>query len=218
MKAATSPNGTGGNPKIGIPVCLQRSPSPFFYPPSCLLSSSPSLSFLPHSSQDSGLFSAPLLSAAPVFPFASCMYGAPDDRAPPLPIYSINIKIIFYLMQLTPMKTFEHPPCQRRSLRLRPKASPAYARGPASHLTLNLVLCLGPLPLSPRRMTPFPLTRLMVSYPRLVPPPTKTGSDKTLSDRIIQDHSPRQDPLHSAPPILLLPHDLLTPTPSNLYL
>ena len=47
MKAATSPNGTGGNPKIGIPVCLQRLPSTFFYPPSCFLSSPPSPSFPP---------------------------------------------------------------------------------------------------------------------------------------------------------------------------
>jgi hypothetical protein len=30
MKAATSPNGTSGNLKLGIPVCLQRSPSLFF--------------------------------------------------------------------------------------------------------------------------------------------------------------------------------------------
>jgi hypothetical protein len=75
MKAATSPNGTGGNPKIGIPVCLQRSPSPIFYPPSCLSSFSPSLSFLPHFSQDSGPFSAPLMPAAPVFPFICLLHA-----------------------------------------------------------------------------------------------------------------------------------------------
>jgi hypothetical protein len=83
MKAATSPNGTGGNPKIGIPVCLQRLPSTFFYPPSCLLSSPPSPSLPPLSSQDSGPLSAPLMPAAPVFPFASSLHAAPDNRAPP---------------------------------------------------------------------------------------------------------------------------------------
>jgi hypothetical protein len=124
MKAATSPNGTGGNPKIGVPVSHHRSSSEFFYPPSCLVSSSPSPSFLPHSSQDSGLFSASLMPAAPVFPFASLVHGAPDNRAPPPPpLYSITIKLIFYLKQLTPMKTYEPPPCQRSSFRLRPKAS-----------------------------------------------------------------------------------------------
>jgi hypothetical protein len=81
MKAATSPNGTGGNPKIGVPVSYHRSSSEFFYPPFCLLSSSPSPSFLSHSSQDTSLFSAPFLPAAPVSPFASMMHGAPDNRA-----------------------------------------------------------------------------------------------------------------------------------------
>jgi hypothetical protein len=129
------------------------------------------------------------------------------------------------------MKTFEHPPCPRRSSRLRPKASPVYARGRATPLTLKftlqqsptqipLVLCLGPLPLSPRPITPFPMPRLIVSYLRLVPSPNKTGSDKTLYDRIRQDpqNGSRQDPPQSAPLPLLLLHDSPTPTPSNLYL
>ncbi len=84
MKAATSPNGTGDDPKIGVPVCLHRSPSPFVYPLSCLSSSSPSRSFLPRPSQDSGPFSALFLPHAPVFTFASCMHAAPDDQVPPL--------------------------------------------------------------------------------------------------------------------------------------
>ncbi len=87
-------------------------------------------------------------------------------------------------------------------------------RGPAP-----LVLCLGPFLLSPLRVPPFPLTRLMVFYPHRVPPPNKTGSDKTLQDRIRQDpHNAKQDPLQSDPPPLLLPTDSPTPTPSNLYL
>ena len=100
---------------------------------------------------------------------------------PPPPLYSIMIKFIFY-QTLTPVKTYEPPPCQRRSIRLRPKASPAYARGPAP-----LALCLGPFLLSPLLLPPFPLTRLMVFYPRLVPPLNKTGLDKTSQDRIRQD-------------------------------
>ena len=130
-------------------------------------------------------------------------------------VYSIMIKLIFYHNSLTPMKTYELPPCQRRSLRLRPKASPAYARGPAP-----LVPCLGLFLLSPLLVPPFPLTRLMVFCPRLVPPLNKTGSDKTSQDRIRQDphNGPRQDPLPSAPLPLLLPPDSPTPTPSKLYL
>ena len=131
------------------------------------------------------------------------------------------------------MKTFEHPPRPRRSLRLRPKASPAYARGQATPLTLTLTLqqspnqlplalCLGPLPLSPLPITPFPIPQPTVSYLRLVPFPNKTGSDKRLYDRIRQDpqNGPRQDPTQSAPlPLLLcILLDLPTPTPSNLYL
>ena len=119
------------------------------------------------------------------------------------------------LQTLTPMKTYEPPPCQRRSIRLRPKASPAYARGPAP-----LVPCLGLFLLSPLLVPLFPLTRLMVFCPRLVPPLNKTGSDKTSQDRIRQDphNGPRQDPLQSAPLPLLLPPDSPTPTPSKLYL
>ena len=133
---------------------------------------------------------------------------------PPPPLYSIMIKLLFYHRLLTPMKTCEPPPCQRRSLRLRPKASPAYARGPAP-----LVPCLGLFLLSPLLVPPFPLIRLMVFCPRLVPPPNKTGSGKTLQDRIRQDpHKAKQDPLQSAPPPLILPPDSPTPTPSNLYL
>ena len=134
---------------------------------------------------------------------------------PPTPPYSIMIKFVFYHNALTPMKTYELPPCQRRSLRLRPKASPAYARGPAP-----LVPCLGLFLLSPLLVPPFPLTRLMVFCPRLVPPLNKTGSDSTSQDRIRQDphNSPRQDPLPSAPLPLLLPPDSPTPTPSKLYL
>ena len=129
---------------------------------------------------------------------------------PPPPFYSIMIKDIFYPNALTPMKTYEPPPCQRRSLRLRPKASPAYARGPAP-----LVPCLGLFLLSPLLVSLFPLTRLMIFCPRLVPPLNKTGSDKTSQDRIRQDphNGPRQNPLP-----LLLPPDSPTPTPSKLYL
>ena len=126
-------------------------------------------------------------------------------------VYSIMIKLIFYHNALTPMKTSELPPCQRRSLRLRPKASPAYARGPAP-----LALCLGPFLLSPLLVPLFPLTRLMVFYPRLVPPLNKTGLDKTSQDRIRQDPN-RQDPIQSAPLPLLLPHDSPTPTLSHPY-
>ena len=97
---------------------------------------------------------------------------------PPPPLYSIMIKFIFYQTLLTPMKTYEPPPCPRHSLRLRPKASPAYARGQAL-----IVLCLGLFLLSPPRVPLFPLTRLMVFCPRLVPPLNKTGSDKTSQDR-----------------------------------
>ena len=80
MKAATSPNGTGGNPKVGVPVCLQR--NPVFYPLSCLCLSS-SLSPLPFSSQDSGPISAPLVPDAPAFPFASSLHCAPAIPASP---------------------------------------------------------------------------------------------------------------------------------------
>ena len=130
-------------------------------------------------------------------------------------VYSIMIKLIFYHNSLTPMKTYELPPCQRRSLRLRPKASPAYARGPAP-----LVPCLGLFLLSPLLVPLFPLTRLMAFCPRLVPPLNKTGSDNTSQDRIRQDprNGHRQDPLPSAPLPLLLPPDSPTPTPSKLYL
>ena len=79
MKVATFPNGTGGNPKIGVPVSFHRSSSnSCFY----LSSSLASPSFLSPSSQVSGPFSAPLLPAAPVLPFASCMHCVPDNRAP----------------------------------------------------------------------------------------------------------------------------------------
>ncbi len=86
MKAATSPNGTGGNPKIGVPVSFHRSSSL-----SCfrLLSSLSSPSFLSHSSQASGPLSAPLLRAAPVLPFASCM-PCVENRAPTPPLLDNN--------------------------------------------------------------------------------------------------------------------------------
>ena len=129
---------------------------------------------------------------------------------PPPPPYSIKITL-FCRTKLTPMTTFELPPCQRRSTRLRPKASPAYARGLA-----HLCLCLGPLLLSPLCLPLFPLPRLIALYPCRVPPPNNTGSDKTSRDRIRQDPN-RQDPLQSAPLPLLLPHDSPTPTLSNLY-
>jgi hypothetical protein len=77
MKAATSPNGTGGNPKIGVPVSFHRSPST-----SCfrLSSSTSSPSFLSLSSQASSpLRDSPL--RAPVLPFAPCVLCV-DDRAP----------------------------------------------------------------------------------------------------------------------------------------
>ena len=220
MKAATTHIGTGGNPKIGVPVSYHRPSSNCFR-----LSSSFSLSCHPCAShtpfhpppfsQASGPISAPRLPAAPVFPFVSYLHAAQDHRAPPPPPYSIKIKLIFYHNALTPMKTYELPPCQRRSLRLRPKASPAYARGPAP-----LVPCLGLFLLSPLLVPPFPLTRPMVFCPRLVPPLNKTGSDSTSQDRIRQDphHSPRQDPPPSAPLPLLLPPDSPNPTPSKLYL
>ena len=139
-----------------------------------------------------------------------CMVHQPIEP-PPIPPYSIMIKLLFYHRLLTPMKTCEPPPCQRHSLRLRPKASPAYARGPAP-----LALCLGPTLLSPLLVPLFPLTRLMVFYPRLVPPLNKTGLDKTSQDRIRQDPN-RQDPIQSAPLPLLLPHDSPTPTLSHPY-
>ena len=78
MKSATTPNGTGGNPKIGVPVWLHRSSSDCFRFSSSLSSSclclsssytpctSPTPSLPPLSSQASGPISAPLLPAAPV--------------------------------------------------------------------------------------------------------------------------------------------------------
>jgi hypothetical protein len=160
MKAATSPNGAGGNPKIGIPVSLHlSSPNPFFR-----LSFSPtSPSFLSHSSQVLGPFSAPLLPAAPVLQFASCMHCL-DPRAPnPLLLDSNNDKFLSYPAYANEdIRAPALPSC------LRPKASPAYARGQATPLTLTLTLqqsptqlplalCLGPLSLSPRPITPFPI-------------------------------------------------------------
>ena len=87
MKAATSPNGTGGNPKIGIPVSLHLSSSnPLFR-----LSSSPtSPSFLSHSSQVLGPLSAPLLPAAPVLQFASCMHCLTFGKISSLSIGSLT--------------------------------------------------------------------------------------------------------------------------------
>ena len=85
MKAATSPHGTGGNPKIGVPVSFHRSSST-----SCFrLSSSPSSpSFLSLSSQASSpIRDSPL--RAPVLPFAPCVLCV-DDRAPPLPLLDNN--------------------------------------------------------------------------------------------------------------------------------
>ena len=153
----------------------------------------------------------PLACQLPLSSHVSLTCMLPKTIEPPPP-YSIMIKCIFYHNALTPMKTYELPPCQRRSLRLRPKASPAYARGPAP-----LVPCLGLFLLSPLLMTPFHLTRLTVFCPRLVPPLNKTGSDRTSQDRIRQDPN-RQYPLQSAPLPLLLPPDCPTPTPSKLYL
>ena len=90
MKAATSPHGTGGNPKIGVPVSFHRPSSNCFR-----LSSSFSLSCHPCAShtpfhpppfsQASGPISAPRLPAAPVFPFVSYLHAAQDHRAPPPP-------------------------------------------------------------------------------------------------------------------------------------
>jgi hypothetical protein len=77
MKAATSSNGTGGNPKIGVPVSFHRSSSNFHFHLSSSLTSPSSLSY---SSQVFAPFSAPLLPAAPVLPFASCMHCV-DCRA-----------------------------------------------------------------------------------------------------------------------------------------
>ena len=113
------------------------------------------------------------------------------------------------------MKTFELPPCQRRSSRLRPKTSPAYARGWAT-LLVPLVLYLGLLLLSLPLTPPFSLTRLMRLSLRLGQPTNKTESGKTSEDRIRQDPN-RQDPLQSAPLPLLRPHDSPTPTLSPPY-
>ena len=89
MKSATTPNGTGGNPKIGVPVWFYRSSSDCFRFSSssfCCLSSSSTPSLPPLSSQASGPISAPLLPAAPVLSFASCMHTyldlTPENRAP----------------------------------------------------------------------------------------------------------------------------------------
>jgi hypothetical protein len=86
MKAATSPNGTEGNPKIGVPVSFHHSSSNFCFRLSFSLTSP---SFLSHSSQVSDPFSAPLLPAAPVLPFASCMHCV-DYRAPNPPLLDNN--------------------------------------------------------------------------------------------------------------------------------
>jgi hypothetical protein len=190
MKAATSLNGTGGNPKIGVPVCLVFR-LPLHHAPSFPIPTGAQELLVSLSCQ------LPLSSHSPL----ACM--VPQTIEPPP--HSINIKIIVYLINLTPMKTFEHPHCQRRSLRLRLKASPAYARGPAPHLTLNLN------PPTPPLMHPLTLTTPTGLCPCFARPPNQTTSDKQLKDRT------RQDPLHSVPPPLLLPHTLPTPTPSNLY-
>ncbi len=86
MKTATSPNGTGGNPKIGVPVSFHRSSSNFHFRLSSSLTSPSSLS---HSSQVFAPFGAPLLPAAPVLPFASCMHCV-DCRAPSPPLLDNN--------------------------------------------------------------------------------------------------------------------------------
>jgi hypothetical protein len=100
MKSATTPNGTGGNPKIGVPVWLHRSSSDCFRFSSSLSSSclclsssctpctSPTPSLPPLSSQASGPISAPLLPAAPVLSLASSVHAAQDDRAPPPPPFT----------------------------------------------------------------------------------------------------------------------------------
>ncbi len=190
MKAATSPDGTGGNPKIGVPVSFHRSSSNSCFRLSSSLSSP---SFLSHSSQVSGPLSAPLLPAAPVLPFASCLHAfctrQSSHHPPP---YSITIKIIFYLTQLTPMKTFEHPPCPRRSSRLRPKASPCVRKGTGNTPTPN------PHPHSSTITNPNPSRSLSWSSPIVTAahdPLSSAQSDSFLSlsrsppqqDRIRQD-------------------------------
>jgi hypothetical protein len=91
MKAATSPHGTGGNPKIGVPVSFHRSSSLFCL--SCHPCASQTPFHPPPFSQASGPISAPRLPAAPVFPFVSAFHAAPDNRAPPPPPLLDNDKI-----------------------------------------------------------------------------------------------------------------------------
>ncbi len=154
-------------------------------------------------------------------PFQPGLRNLPLSSHLPLPC----IKIFVYLINLAPMKTFEHPPYQRRSLRLRLKASPAFARGPAPHLSLTpptgICPCFAPPP--PQNKIRQAIKRQNQARPTILSPTTPAASSHFAHPNPFQplfsDSLPSEDwlansPLLISPLCLSIPKLSTTESPS----